>query len=43
MAKFDIIGQSVLSDLKKKFFWKEEGFFDLNGSELIVPNTNKRY
>ena len=29
------------SDLKKKFFWKEEGFFDLNGSELIVPDVKK--
>jgi len=27
----------------KEFFWKEEGFFNLNGSEIVVPDTNKRY
>jgi transposase len=26
----------------KKFFWKESGFFNLDGSELTVPNTNKK-
>ena len=28
-------------DKPKKFFWKETGFFNLNGSELTVPNTLK--
>ena len=33
-----------LLDKPKKFFWKAEGFFDLKGSELTVPNThNKKY
>ena len=27
----------------KEFFWKEEGFFNLDGSEITVPDTNKRY
>lgn len=29
-------------DKPKKFFWKEEGFFNLDGSELIVPDTKKK-
>lgn len=29
-------------DIPKKFFWKVEGFFDLNGLELTVPNTLKK-
>lgn len=29
------------SDKPKKFFWKEGGFFNLDGSELTVPNTIK--
>jgi transposase len=30
------------SDKPKKFFWKENGFFNLNGSELTVPDTKKK-
>ena len=26
-----------------KFFWKEEGFYDLQGKELTVPSTKKRF
>jgi len=29
------------SNKPKKFFWKEDGFFDLNGSEITVSNTKK--
>jgi hypothetical protein len=25
----------------KGFFWKEEGLYDLNGEELIVPHTKQ--
>lgn len=25
----------------KEFFWKEDGFFNLDGSEIIVPDTKK--
>jgi transposase len=32
-----------LSDKKGKFFWKKEGFFTLEGQEIAVPDTNKRY
>jgi transposase len=28
-------------DKPKKFFWKEVGFFNLDGSELTVPDTKK--
>lgn len=30
------------SDKPKKFFWKETGFFNLDGSELTVPDTKKK-
>lgn len=29
-------------DKPKKFFWKENGFFNLDGSELTVPDTKKK-
>ncbi len=32
----------LLLDKNKGFFWKEEGFFNLEGQELTVPDTYKK-
>ena len=36
---FDFIGKGL--NLGSGFFWKEEGLFKIDGSELIVPDTKK--
>ena len=43
LIEYQRIGQSLIDEIwKNGFFWKPTGFFNFDGSELIVPVSDKK-